>query len=111
MTDYLNDFCLAEIVFVMESAAIYQPFLRYFQSDEPLIHKLHSSLGELLLKILNRIGDPKKVVEIQANKISSTSFETKNLKPIEDIHLSEKITAALKDCKDADKAKFKLNVR
>lgn len=68
-------------------------------------------MAELLLKLLNRIGDPKKVIDIKADKITSDTFDTKNLRPIDSISLSEDIMTALKDCKDVDKTKFKLNVR
>lgn len=42
------------------------------QGEEQLIHKLHTSLIELLVKILGRIGDPKIIV--QADKITKDSF-------------------------------------
>lgn len=96
---------------MIESSAIYQPFLRYFQSDEPLIHKLHSYLAELLLKILNRIGDPEKTIKISADKITSSCFDIKNLKSVGEISLSEDTISSLKDCKEVDVAKFKLNAR
>lgn len=111
MTSMIPFIFTAEVYFVIESAAIYQPFLRYFQSDEPLIHKLQRYLAELLLKIINRIGDPKKLIGIEGDKTTSTSFDTKNLRPIDDIVLSEDIISSIKEANEVDKAKFKLNVR
>lgn len=113
MTELIFFYVTAEIYFVIESAEIFQPFLRYFQSDEPLIHKLYTFLAELLVKILNRIGDQdqKKIVDLNCEIISSASFDVKNLRPIDEINLSEKVLRSLENCKEVDKAKFKLNVR
>lgn len=68
-------------------------------------------MAELLLKILNRIGDPAKVIDIQADNITAKCFENTNLKLIDNITLSEEIISALKGCKEADMAKLKLNMR
>lgn len=48
---------------------------------------------------------------VQADKITKASFENCNLRPIEQIHLSDEIFTALDKCKEADIAKFRLNVR
>lgn len=82
-------------------------YLKYLQVDEPLIHKLHGILTQILMKILGRIAKPASLVKITT--ISTENFDIKNLLALEDINLSKDILQALKDCKD--KAKFRLDYR
>lgn len=79
------------------------------QAEEPLIHKLHDLLSEMLLKLLGRIAQPKTLIGL--TKITVESFDVKNLLPIDEVILSNDITEALKDCKDVDKSKIRLNYR
>lgn len=86
-----------------------QLYLKYLQVDAPLIHKLHGILTQILMKILGRIATPESLVNIST--ITTENFGTKNLLKIENINLSKDILQALKDCKDVEKAKFRLDYR
>lgn len=92
-----------------ESAEILQPFLRYFQVDEPVLHKMHNRLTEILLKILGRIAKPKSLVGITT--ITAALFDDTNLLDIDDIILSAEIRESLDRCKDVEKCKFRLEYR
>lgn len=94
---------------VKESAELLQFYLKYLQVDRPIIHKLHDLLSQILLKLLGRIAKPSTLVQIAT--ITTENFDTKNLNPIDDIILSKDILEALKDCKDVEKSKFRLDYR
>lgn len=94
---------------VKESAELLQLYLKYLQVDRPIIHKLHDLLSQILLKLLGRIAKPSTLVKIAT--ITTENFDTKNLIPIDDIILSKDIVEALKDCKDDEKSKFRLDYR
>lgn len=94
---------------IKESAELLQLYLKYLQAEEPLIHKLHDLLSEILLKLLGRIADPKMLVGI--TKITNESFDVKNLLPIDKINLSCDIKEAIKNCKDVVKSKLRLDYR
>lgn len=79
------------------------------QVDEPLIHKLHDLLSELLLKLLGRIAKPNTLLAL--TKITEETFDVKNLLPIDQINLSSEITEAIKNCKDVVKSKIRLDYR
>lgn len=94
---------------VKESAELLQLYLKYLQVDRPIIHKLHDLLSQILLKLLGRIAKPSTLVKIAT--ITTENFDTKNLIAIDDIILSKDIVEALKDCKDVEKSKFRLDYR
>lgn len=92
---------------VKESAEMLTLLLKYLQVEEPLIHKLHDLLSQVLLKLLGRIANPKTLVGI--TEITEDSFDTKNLMPIDQINISPDIVDAMKNCKDVNKSAFRLN--
>ncbi|KAJ6643983.1 hypothetical protein Bhyg_08948 [Pseudolycoriella hygida] len=99
----------AELYMVKESAELLQLYLKYLQVDRPIIHKLHDLLSQILLKLLGRIATPASLLKTAT--ITTENFGTKNLIPIDDIILSKDIVEALKDCKEVEKSKFRLNYR
>lgn len=94
---------------VKESAELLQLYLKYLQVDRPIIHKIHDLLSQILLKLLGRIGTPASLLKTAT--ITTENFDTKNLIPIDDIILSKDIVEALKDCKEVEKSKLRLNYR
>lgn len=94
---------------VKESAALLQLYLKYLQVDRPIIHKLHGILSQILLKLLGRIAKPSTLLDIA--KITTENFDTKNMIPVNDIILSKDVIEALRDCKDVEKSKFRLEYR
>ncbi|KAJ6639772.1 hypothetical protein Bhyg_12519, partial [Pseudolycoriella hygida] len=99
----------AELYMVKESAELLQLYLKYLQVDRPIIHKLHDLLSQILLKLMGRIATPASLLKTAT--ITTENFDTKSLIPIDDIILSKDIVEALKDCKEVEKSKFRLNYR
>lgn len=62
-----------------------------------------------MLKVLGRIAKPKSLVGI--TRITTALFDDTNLLNIDEIILSANITESLKQCKDVDISKFKLEYR
>ncbi|XP_015930082.1 uncharacterized protein [Parasteatoda tepidariorum] len=93
-----------ELVFLTESAVLFEPFLKTFQKSEPLIHILYSEISELLKKIAGRIC---KTNEIDIHKVISDN----QLLPIKDIYCSKQIKDLSMRFKDNEKMNFRHNMQ
>jgi hypothetical protein len=79
IANYLRkDTCKAEVLFVISSANIFQPFLKRFQSEGPLMHVLYSSLNELVLSLVRRVSKSEGLPDCY-EEIDETFFEEPNL--------------------------------
>lgn len=58
---------------------------------------------------MGRIAKPATLIQIAT--ITTENFDTKNLMKINEINLSKDVVEALKDCKDVEKSKFRLDYR
>lgn len=87
---------------VIESAELFNHFLKKFQKHKTLIHVLHDHLKNLLLLIASKIC---KKVEKEAD--IDAIFETENLIEVKDIKFSEKIKQRLEKLEKVNKTPFK----
>jgi len=108
VNDLKNPSIEAEVLFVSESAQLFQNFCKLFQKQEPLIHILYEEARNLLTIILNKICKLETVKNF--NKLKNP-FDIENMLPTKDVKCSDKTDEALKKLSERDTLRVRYNVQ
>jgi len=108
VNDLKNPSIEAEVLFVPESAQLFQNFCKLFQKQEPLIHILYEEARNLLTIILNKICKLETVKHF--NKLKNP-FDIENMLPTKDVKCSDKTDEALKKLSERDALRVCYNVQ
>ncbi|KAJ8685235.1 hypothetical protein QAD02_021028 [Eretmocerus hayati] len=77
---------LAKLSFIKSLASEVEPFLREFQSDDPLVPFLHTTLTKTIANIMGRFMTKKSMRSLESVKISDIK-DVKNHLPLDELHL------------------------
>lgn len=106
-----SETCKAQVLFVITSAKMFNPFLKYFQSETPLIQELYSRLNELVFLLANSVCKNGTLPTSYEDVNPDTCFEVNNLIPVESVYCGEAVTEELKSCSNRSCIDLKLRVR
>ncbi|KAL4152998.1 hypothetical protein QTP88_000831 [Uroleucon formosanum] len=97
-----------EIIFVVNSAKMFQQFNLTFQRQEPLIHVMYDKLWKLLITIGGKVC---KETALSAWNNNDSLFINENLKPLSSIELSHDVLEILATFDEKNKIMFLKNVQ
>lgn len=87
----------AKFCFFIVSAGEVEPFLRQFQSDEPMLPYLFNSLNNIIKNVLGRFIKQDVLENTSVSKIDI--YKSKNLIAIKNINIGYRTRSVLKKCK------------
>lgn len=97
-----------EIVFVVNSAKMFQQFTLTFQRQEPLIHVMYDELWKLLITIGGKVC---KETALSTWNNNDSLFINENLKPLNSIELPDNVSEILVTFDEKKKIMFLKNVQ
>jgi hypothetical protein len=94
-----------QIIFAIESSNFFSAYLKIFQKEEPMVHRLYEEEMDLLLKLKGRVYKMDNVENI------ADIEEELELLPVTEIHFSEEMSKELKMMKEKDRKNFLYTVQ
>lgn len=79
-----------QLLFIISCGPLFNPFLKLFQKQEPLIHQLHSESTDLLRKVMNRFVKDDLVRNACSKKLIDIDLDKReNLQDMKDMETGE----------------------
>lgn len=110
----MNDKLLpAKLAYFRSTCAIFEPFLKEFQTDAPVAPLLYNNLKSLLLTLIEKVVKQEHLDSVK-KRIEKVDFSPSNLIPVKHVDLGFATKDALKKClptTDLEKLNLKKDIR
>ena len=103
---------VAQIHFLVSVADIFNPFLKFFQTEEPLFHLIYDQLGTLLTVLLGRFIRKDLLVNKAARKLSKIRLEVlENHLAYSELEIGEQTRQEIEKLSEEKQKKFVLEAK
>ena len=103
---------VAQIHFLVSVADIFNPYIKFFQTEEPLVHLLYDQLGTLLTVLLGRFIRKDLLVNKAARKLSKICLEVlENHLAYSELEIGEKTRQEIEKLSEEKQKKFVLGAK
>ena len=103
---------VAQIHFLVSVVDIFNPFLKFYQTEEPLVHLLYDQLGTLLTVLLGRFIRKDLVVNKAARKLSKIRLEVvENHLAYSELEIGEQTRQEIEKLSEEKQKKFALGAK